>query len=863
MKRYFVLLLAAVGALASCVKEDVTTGTPSGNGNTGQYDDQDVLDGWVRIKLAEEATPLRVGVFTRGAFESGDPEIDRLATELGATEVRRVFPTNPRFEERHRRYGLHLWYDVKFDETVPVSRAATDFSTLPEIACVEPLYTVHVVDEPRYLLPSQMKAEADEPAEGEWTGSQREMPFDDPQLKYQWHYDNDGTMPNSVPGADIGVFDIWNDPEKKKGDPSIIVAIMDLGIETTHEDLAANMWTNTGEIPDNGIDDDGNGYIDDIHGYDFYNRTAKIVPGSHGTHVAGTVAAVNNNGIGVCGVAGGSGKGDGARLMTCPLYASDSGDNTIAVDSYIYAADNGAVISQNSWAFNAPNITETPQSLLDAFQYFIDNAGMDENGTQTGPMAGGVIIFATANNYSSAIAIPAKEECVIAISAIKANYGRASYANIGPGTELCAPGGSGDQDVEFGTQGKILSTGWSTKKDEQGNEGEFVPNSYTYKNGTSMACPHASGVAALIVANYGGPGFTADKLKEILLRSYVKVDAYQVSKFITEGLGAGLVKADMMDLLDPQAAPGQPESVTATTEEKVEETLYLTIAGVPADATPKQLPVASFRVSYKPADGSGEVKEVVVPNYFSVGESLEVEIDGLAHETTYQFEVVAVDRFGNESQPVTCEGTTLPHANRDPMLSKPLEPMTLPENDSFEGRMDLLEFFTDPDFPNDELSFKAVSADPSIAEVAIEEGHILVVSARMEGSVILTLTATDLAGASFERNMRVNVKENPVTPPEPGDDYPELTAGLNLYPNPVETTVTVGVAGADGNSAQMRIYDNAARLVMEAANVVFDKGNGDVQDRMEYDLSTLAPGSYVMVLRLDNGMEYNRPFLKR
>ena len=140
----------------------------------------------------------------------------------------------------------------------------------------------------------------------------------------------------------------------------------------------------------------------------------------------------------------------------------------------------------------------------------------------------------------------------------------------------------------------------------------------------------------------------------------------------------------------------------------------------------------------------------------------------------------------------------------------------------------------------------------------------------MEGSVIVSITATDLAGAAFSRNMRVNVKETPVTPPGPdeggdGDqeDTTTLGAGLTLYPNPVETTVTVGVAGANGNSARMRIYDGAARLVLEAANVVFDRGTGEQKDRLVYDLTALAPGAYTMTLQLDNGQEYHRSFMKR
>ena len=178
------------------------------------------------------------------------------------------------------------------------------------------------------------------------------------------------------------------------------------------------------------------------------------------------------------------------------------------------------------------------------------------------------------------------------------------------------------------------------------------------------------------------------------------------------------------------------------------------------------------------------------------------------------------------------------------MCSEPLEPMTLPENGSFEGRLDLSEYFTDPDLPNDKLTFSAESEDPSIAEVTVEE-NILVVSARMEGSVIVSITATDLAGAAFSRNMRVNVKETPVTPPGPdeggdGDqeDTTTLGAGLTLYPNPVETTATIGVAGAGSTTVRLRIYDSAARLVMEQAALALGV---DGTDSAVCDLSALAP----------------------
>ncbi len=105
-----------------------------------------VLKGWVRIKLRDDAQALRVGTFTRGAMESGDPELDRIAASLGATEVRRVFHEGGRFAERRRKFGLHLWYDVKFDDTLPVSRAQAELGSLSAVAHVQPVYTIRMFD---------------------------------------------------------------------------------------------------------------------------------------------------------------------------------------------------------------------------------------------------------------------------------------------------------------------------------------------------------------------------------------------------------------------------------------------------------------------------------------------------------------------------------------------------------------------------------------------------------------------------------------------------------------------------------------------------------------------------------------------
>ena len=143
-------------AALSCVREPATdSGICPGREPEAVADDGSVVSGWIRIKLQEDAAPLKVGVFTRGEADSGNPELDRAAAALGATEIRRSFSDGGRFAERRRRYGFHLWYDIRFDEDVPVSRAQDGISSLPGVAHVQPIYRIVPLDNGRGI-PGEM-----------------------------------------------------------------------------------------------------------------------------------------------------------------------------------------------------------------------------------------------------------------------------------------------------------------------------------------------------------------------------------------------------------------------------------------------------------------------------------------------------------------------------------------------------------------------------------------------------------------------------------------------------------------------------------------------------------------------------------
>ena len=299
----------------------------------------EAISGELMIKFRPEVTELLNRALTRStnaygtATRSGIPDMDRALEIIGSYNIERIFPVN-RQEELTRKAGLNLWYIVRFDEKTDVRKAAEELAQVGEIAKIQYNRELKRRDDqrPAVIVP---------PTDAATRMMQKVSIFNDPGLSKQWHYINDGDqtlVPNSKQGADVNCAEAW---KKCTGDPSIIVAVMDEGVMWAHPDLQANMWINEDEIYKSDKDNDGNGYKGDVYGYNFAQQTPTIDWSSegdtgHGTHVAGTIAAVNNNGEGVCGIAGGSGNGDGVKIMsiqifsgnygTCLLYTSDAAD---------------------------------------------------------------------------------------------------------------------------------------------------------------------------------------------------------------------------------------------------------------------------------------------------------------------------------------------------------------------------------------------------------------------------------------------------------------------------------------------------------------------------------------------------------
>lgn len=513
-------------------------------------------EGELLIKFVPEMTPILDQIAEEAAANkvltrSGIPSTDEVLRILGGYELERVFPVDPRHEERARANGMHLWYIVRFDKNTDLKVAISSLKQLGEVSKIQCNTTLKRVDR-RDSKPVAISRERLQSAPSVANAS-----FNDKGLYYQWGYINNGGYPEieqpdwnalALPGADVNCREAW-EIYPEAGDPEIIVAVLDEGVMWSHPDLAANMWVNEDEEYASKEDNDGNGYAGDRYGYNFVKNSPVICwsenyDTGHGTHVAGTIAAVNNNEEGVCGVAGGNGTpGTGVRIMSCQVI-DGMYSVTLAQEAraFKYAADNGAVIVQCSWGYNSalanmmegympgPASEDEWATLYplekEAIDYFIHNAG-----SPNGVIEGGIAIFAAGNEYSAMPAFPSAYSKCLSVAAIAADYTPAGYTDYGVEVDFSAPGG----DTEY--YGTLLenNSGIGIENPNGAILSTLVVDGvagYGYYEGTSMSCPHVSGVAALGLsyALQQRRHFKAEEFVELMKATSRDLDSYYVDK---------------------------------------------------------------------------------------------------------------------------------------------------------------------------------------------------------------------------------------------------------------------------------------------------------------------------------------------
>lgn len=682
--------------------------------------------------LSDEAT---------GTFKLADhPEA---LEALGIYSMERMFPDAGEFEARHRAAGLHRWYKISYDRDVPRTKAGDELSALPGVDAV--------VFVPR---------------------KERRSIFNDPRLNEQWHYINDGSLGSSFrAGIDINVQPVWEN--YTGGTRDVIVAVIDEGVQADHPDLAGVVLSAE------------EGSRNFMKGY----SPTDLCEGDHGTHVAGIIAAINNNGIGVSGVAGGLSGFGGVRVMACNIFSdNEEGDAAAAL---VWAADHGAVIANNSWGYVATSEMMAAQSaeefknnespLRSAIDYFIQNAGVDADGNQTGPMKGGLVLFASGNEGFKHDS-PAEYEPVVAVGAFGPDGKMPRYSNYGEWVDILAPGGS-DSYLHYDEW--ILST--------------YAKGMYNFDSGTSMACPHVAGVAALLVSYFGGPGFTADDLKEALLYGAVP------NVIDLQGRTVGGGKLDAAGSFSYQESQADPDYIRFSTTYvgdwrlKSHETLEVPVM------------ISGNKQSRHPVSLVTDCPGATANCTF---DRAMLHINALQAEPGNYTATIRVGTVAERSYPFTI----LP--NHVPALIQPFEDQIINAASSAVTTLSLDQHFNDYD--EEELSYEISLTGDNVVQTSVSNGNLILAPAGY-GLATLTVRALDARNTGATAQFRVLARN--------------VYQDMDIYPNPASDWLYV--RPASDRTVSVELFNRVGATVYSAASVKIGPF-----EPLSVDLRDLPGGTY-------------------
>lgn len=751
--------------------------------SAAQSQSSETLSGVVRVKLQREVASRiaqRALPMNNGVVATGVTQLDRVNQKVKAVSMKRLIPYSPKFEERHKAAGLDLWYEIRFEDAgVTPMQAKNLYKTVPGIQIAENVRPMKMVggETFRPISPDDIAKAAKAAAT---------PPFNDPLLSQQWHYHNDGSLPGSVVGADANVWEGW---KTETGKSDVLVAIIDGGYQYDHPDLQQNVLVNEAELNGQpGVDDDKNGYVDDIYGYNFVINSGDVSAHSHGTHVAGTVGAVNNNGVGVAGVAGGNGNG-GVKMISCQIFDNRSGADANYAGALIYAADMGASIAQCSWGWDADGYYE--QAVLDAIDYFTQFGGGEK-------MHGGLCIFANGNTGDEGEYYPGCYEKVVAVGAMDPLKQPASYSSYGDWCDITAPGGNEDYGEKYG----VLST---------------LPNStYGYNEGTSMATPHVSGIAALILSKYGSTEFTNENLRQQLVASVN--DFYTDNPEVAGKFGSGYIDAFKALQMGSGAAPQPVADFTLTPSQD-----NVLIEWIIPDAEEKSVDHHVIYYSTEPFTPESDlsqpqIKSVTVDTKFHLsGDSMQYELGGLTPLTTYYIGIKSVNRYGNSAEMTEVKSAT---TNAGPEVSLNKSELSL-DVDASKGQTATDEFVIDnvgkgilkytmsaatqsatisASAANNVVPGKLVPARNSITALSLSSNPVVTADYQKE-DYPKTITYTDLTG--------VYIGDNDLSVPNAEAQY--FYVDPKLYPDGFNLT-HLNIGGTYGSDPVIEVYNGASTI---------------------------------------------------
>lgn len=586
MKKIMFALLLLAGCTATLQDTSVTDPDTDVRSRQAQGQESSLIPGSMVIEVTDELADQ----LATGAVQTKSSALNAAFEGLGVVKVERIFPDAGEWEPRHRAAGLHRFFRVTYNpETESATKAAVDFSAVDGVLSARPTRRIR-----------------------------SEAYFNDPYASKQWNLYNDGSHPGgkAEAGCDINVQPVWS--TFTGGSSKVTVAVVDGGVQMDHPDLSAVMVP-AGE----------GGSWSFVSG----RIGATIEPTDHGTHVAGAIGAVSNNGVGISGIAGGLDGQGGVRLLSCAVFMKNPSDPEKDIwgdpaEAMVYAADHGAVVVNNSWGYVYDTEEDALNGYIDGYDkaavdYFIRYAGCDKEGNQRAdsPMKGGLVIFSAGNNGWK-MGWPAAYEPIVAVAATNARFSSASYTNYGSWVDICAPGGQTSESTP------IYST---------------VPTS-TYGNmqGTSMAAPQVTGVAALIVSHFGGPGFTSAELKERLLGGASKTKVSQdllIGPFV-DALGAFTYAG--------KEAPMPPASISATAQAN-SLTLTWKVTPDPDDVKAYGYIVVAAKDAAEfeglnPLSIPASIKQATVEvGSRSVGDNISATLTGLEFDTSYAVAAFAYD----------------------------------------------------------------------------------------------------------------------------------------------------------------------------------------------------------------------------